>query len=406
MIPNFQRAAILVAGVIAAWPVDSEARFVVAPGYEKLFLQMGQLQAGTGPGWRLDGVRVERDAAVFSYRNGAQVVEVRLVHPAQVTTPLAATKSFAVAAERPDEVPAELVQALVERVRTLEGRFEWVVEAPQAAETALGSSYAPTLPDEVVSFDRRPPRFDALPEAADRSFRTARDLLAAGKRTEAAREAKGLARSWPDSERVLRAAASILRSAGKGRAAVDLLKRVHSLQPDGPSREAVLEMAASLVAARNPDEAVRVLAGATGLADSIECRRAEVATILAREGRLDLARAFAPPARRDGPRCLTVVQMQIAHADDEDARLDALMDEALAQNPDDDNLLYFWGYHYYAKRQMEPAVRIWERLVPRNPTYPAVLGQYGTAWLVAGRLDRRGTEEVARRAAANPEDIV
>ncbi len=389
---------VLVVAALAGGP--SEARPVIGPGHEALFLEMGNLGPG-GP--RLDGVSIERDAVTWTYVVGERSVRVRLVHPDVARDALATTGKFKMIAVG-GEVPPDLVRDLAARIRSLEARFEWAVEsAEHPAPAGNRVPFAPALPEDATPFELLRTPTPALPEHAASMEREARDLLSKGRKKAAARKALSLVRSHPGSVAVRRVAASILRSAGDGKRAVEVLRDILAL-PGGSTPEVRIEVAASRIAAGRLDEATALLAQ-DSRAPAV-CRLVEVLTLLAREGRLDLASAHAPPMAHDSPRCLAVFHLKLAHASGDDDRVDAAAATGLRASADDESLLYLWGYHFYAKRAMDRAIPPWDRLLARNPHFPAVLGQAGTAYLVAGHLDRAGIDRMLERLARNPGDLV
>ncbi len=399
------------AGWIAAVAVlllatPSWARPVIGPGHETLFLEMANL----GPGApRLDGVSIERDGATLTYVEGGGTIRVRLVHPDAARNALATTGKFALAAAG-GEVPLDLVQALAARIRSLEARFEWAEEPEERPSRPPEGSvvpFAPTLPEDATPFDLLQTPAPVLPARAVSVWREARRLLEAGDRKAAAREARDLARSLPGDPAVLRAAAGLLRACGQGKESLALMRKAMDLPGGGGSRKSRIELAASLVAAGRPADAWASLAAdPDATAAPPECRRVEALTLLAREGRLDLAGAHAPPAGDGSPRCVRVFHLRLAHALGDDDRVDAAAAAGLRAFPDDESLLYLWGYHYYAKRAMDRAIPPWDRLIAKNIHFPAVLGQVGTAYLVAQRLDRAGVDAMLERLRARPDDLV
>ncbi len=395
-------AIVTIVAVLGVAP--SQARPVIGPGHEALFQKMGDLGPRAPADARLTGVSIVRDAVVLTYVLGDRSVVVRLVHPDAAPEAHARTQRFALVPE--GDVPADLIATLAAQVKALESRFEWATEAtPARAHSGTGPVFAPSLPEDATPFDLLPDRSPALPSRAAEDIRDARELLARGKGRLAARKASGLARKYPEDPVVLGAVASVLRAAGHAREALTLTKKMADMSAKPPPKEVGIALAASLLVAGLPEEAHAVLAN---LSDAIppECAWTEVLSVLAREGRLDVASAHAPRAEQGAPRCVHVFRVKLAHALDDDAGVDAAADAGLRAFPDDESLLYLWGYHYYAKRAMERAIGPWERLVAKDLRFPALLGQLGTAYLVAQRLDRKGVDRMLERLAQNPEDLV
>lgn len=386
----------------------AEARPVIGPGQEALFLAMGDLGSDGPPGARLEGISINRDAVTMTFVAGDRTVRVRLVHPGTAPEAAVRTGRFGLVAAGEGDVSRDLVQALATRIRSLEARFEWAEEPDEPSSgPPVGSvvPFAPALPEDATPFDLLQVPVPALPARAVPAWREARQLLGKGERKGAARKATALARSHPDDPAVLRAAAGILRASGQGRESLALMRKAMDLPGGGGSRESQVELAASLIAAGRAEDAWASLA-ADPDATPPECRRIQILTLLAREGRIDLADAHAPPAGDGSPRCVRVFHLKLAHALGDDDRVEAAAAAGLRAFPDDEPLLYLWGYHYYARRAMDQAIVAWDRLVARNPRFPAVLGQAGTAYLVARRLDRAGVDAMLERLRANPDDLV
>lgn len=393
---------------VAIWFLasPSEARHVIGPGHEALFLEMGRLGPEVLSAARLDGVAIEQESVTLTYIAGDRTIRLRLVHPDAARDALATTAKFALTAGDDQEVPLALVRAVAARIRSLEGPFEWAVETAERPVPGANVGvvpFAPILPVDATPFELLRDVSPALPRGAIPAYRETRELVSNGKKKAAARRAASLVRSHPDSVAVRRLAASILRATGDGKQAVEVLRKAVDL-PGGSIPEVQLELAASLIAVGRIEDALALLARESGA--SADCRFVEALTLLAREGRTDLAGAHAPSMAPGSPRCVAVFHLKLAHALDDDERVDTTANAALRTFPDDESLLYLWGYHFYAKRVMDRAIAPWDRLVARNPRFPAVLGQYGTAYLVAGRLDRAGIERLLDRLQANPDDFV
>lgn len=381
----------------------AEARPVIGPGHEALFSKMGDLGSEGPPGTRLDGVSIGREAVTITFVAQGRAVQVRLVHPDDAREATARTERFALVA--PADAPADLVRALVARIRSLEARFEWAEMPDEPATNPPDQQvpYTPTLPEDATPFELLRAPAPALPARALPGWREARDLLAKGDRKGAVRKARALARAWPDAPAVLGAAAGVLRAAGAAKESVDLLRKAAGPSGGTESEGFRVELVASLLAAGQAKEAWALLEA--GGDPQPECRRVEVLTLLAREGRTDLAEVHAPPAGERGPRCVHVFRLKMAHALGDDARVDAAAEAALHAFPDDESILYLWGYHYYAKRAADRAIPPWDRLAARNPRFPALIGQLGTAYKLANRLDREGVEALVGRLRAKPDDI-
>lgn len=387
--------------ILATFP--AVARPVIASGYEPLFLEMARLGPKMPSGARLEGVSIERDTVTMTYNTRDGLIRLHLVHPDTARDALARTKQFAVLGD--DKAPSDLVSTLVERIRTLEGRFDWSeeVRGSKTVDQSKTAPFAPTLPEDAIPFELMRIPLPTLPERAEAAVRRARDLLAKGEKKAAAQEALSLVQSHPEQAAVLRVAGSILRSAEEAKHAVEVARKVLDL-PGGSVREAQTEFAASLIAAGRFEEALAVLTRDSGT--PAECRWVEALTLLALEGRGDLSWPRVPPFSEKSPRCVALFHLKMAHARDDDDSVDRVATKALTAFPDDEAILYLWGYHYYSKRAMDRAIPPWERLVTRNPRFPALLGQYGTAYLVAQRLDRDGVDRMLKRVNANPDDLV
>lgn len=384
------------AAVLAIFAFSAYAAPVIGPGHEALFLAMGDLPPEAKVE-ALEGINIERDAVTFAFVVGGRTVRIRLVHPDMAPGTSAKTAKFALVLE--DEVPAALVRAFQTRVQALESRFEWAEETSARPTTKV---FTPALPEDATPFNLLPANVPALPARVVSDFQEARDFLSKGQNKEAARKARAMVRSYPNDLAVLRAAASILRASGRGKESLATMKKAASLSNSAQ----VIEMAASLLAAGRSKEAKAFLAGdSSAPQEAPECRLVAVLTLLAQEGRLDLARTYAPSAS-SGERCVFVFRLKLAHALGDDALVDSAAEAGLKAFPDDESLLYLWGYHYFAKQAMDRAISVWDRLVARNLRFPAVLGQYGTAYLVAGRLDRNGVNHMLERVQKDPNDLV
>lgn len=148
------------------------------------------------------------------------------------------------------------------------------------------------------------------------------------------------------------------------------------------------------------------LAAGQGAQQDAACAALAPLVTRALDGKVAEALAEVPKPAKGEPRCLRLLRLKLAAAAGDAAAVDAAAKAALAGAPKDPDALFLWGTFYYDRRKLDRAVEIWDRLAAFDPGYPTFIGQYGTAWLVSGRLDAARVARLARRAAADPSDIV
>lgn len=361
-------------------------------------------------GWRLEGVSVRVVSADLHYRNQKkQDAFVALVHPSAATNALATTDRFAlVVIEGKRPPPAALVQALVSRIRTQESRFTWTQRVPTGA--------VPIDPLNQAAFLMADPDLSAL-------LVKARKAAQAGDKESAMEGARKLASS-PDPD-ARRAAAAIMRMIGNAADAAKLLKETIATSGEGPAGMHLrIEMAASLELDGKPADAEPVLVELAGKFSRIygdpRCARADALSVLlqdglasqvasiADQGPLSLAPASARPgaAAPALPRCVHLFFIKAAAAAADNDGVDAAATRALAAYPDDPDMLFLWGAYHYKHHNLDKSLIAWDRLAPKHPDYPTLLGQYGTAYLVADRLNAESLQRHLEKAKADPDDVI
>jgi Flp pilus assembly protein TadD len=395
---------------------------VIGPGWEQFFVKAADPSAGGFPkGMELDGVSIDRSEVRLTYLSKTGGVAVTLVHPDGATAPLASTAKFAVVVSKgqdPAAIPAELVSALAASLKAREEAFQWAVggsRGPKEAAAGVDPHWEPEFPAEAVpAIPGRPPSFPVAPEdagAIDAARRQARE----GRLAEAASAAKAVAAWSGRSAMALRAAASVLRSAGDGAGAarlVDAAEKVGGPDLVRSDPRLLVEGVASRLLVGDASGADRWIARATKSNAKPRpipaCVRADALLLLVSEGRLDEAkRLLRPDAGKGRPeRCVAFLRLKVAWAAGDDGAVDRAAGAILAEWPGDRNAVYLWGNHYYSRGRHERAVAVWEPLVNAEPGYPGLLGQYGTAALVAHRLDRKGIDALLERLKSHPDDMV
>ena len=400
-------------------------RYVIGSGWERAFLDM----TGPGPGgfpgkWQLDGVSIEESEALARYQAGERRVVLRLVHPSTAEKPLAATLRFAIVAG--NDVPInslskDFLIALEKRIRLHEKEFRWLVAKDPKSSTALregpsdvgeDSLWEPQIPRDAKPVGLFRQWNFRLPSDETGAWKTIRTALVENRNKEASRYADSMVKRNPTTVAVLRAAAAVFRVVGSGGRASTLLRSALTIHDGGkPGKRdsnLVLELAASLFLDGKGSEARKVLNGDLAGERTIAppCREAEALKVLVGEDLAAVARNIAPPLDGKSPRCVVFLHLNIAHGMDDDAGLDTAVGTAMKRYPDDKDLLYFWGYHYFEKLAFDPAISAWKRLVDLDPLYPAVTGQYGSAMLAAGRLDTKGIKQQLDRLKEKPKDPV
>lgn len=391
--------------VLAAPASSPVAEAVIPAGSSEFFLEAANPAPKTFPGgWRLEGVRIQWVSAVVTYANGARKLAViELTHPSAQGKPLAVTERFALTAPDPAAVPpAALVKILAERLKTRESAFTWVRQIRSDA-----------VPIDPLNRER----YDVSDPAVAARLKEARDALAAGRAAEAAAKAREAAAAPLADLTALRSAADILRSAGGAPEAVAILDRAGARAAGTPVDLRVrLERLAALEVVGDHESAS---ASARTLSASLprvypdpRCARADALAILLQAGQgAEAARAAASEpdavvAAPKAPRCVYLYLLRAASASGDGDAVDARAGEALAAYPDDPDVLFLWGTHFYVRNQLDRAIPPWDRLAAIDPTYPSLMSQYGTAYLVAGRIDKTGIEHFLARHKEHPEDAV
>ena len=387
---------------VSAAPADGSG-YVIPKGSDKRFLKMTNPgRRGFPGGWKLEGVQIRVGSAVATYTGrGGKKIGVELTHPAVSATPLAVTEQFAlVAAPGSKAPPAKFLKALERLIEKYEKGFRWVRQVRSAA----------VPPDRL---NRARYRLNAKQR---KLLGQTRELARAGEKGPASKLALGLAKraKHPDPAR---AAAEVLRAHGlPGEAARVLganLGRL-GLERDPSAHKARLERLASMDQAGSKKSAAvaeEIAGDFPRLYPVAACARVAGLQVLLREGRIKVADRVASSLVGDTPiRCVALFRLKVAMAAGEDGPVDGAATKVLEAFPDDRDALFLWGTHYYKKGREKQALlraaEIWDRLAAVNPRYPTFIGQYGTVYLVGGRLGAEATLKLKARALAKPDDMV
>lgn len=371
--------------------------FVIPADAEAVFRKIGSQDCFALPDWTISAISIKVVSATITVTGpSGQTFELELVHPDTFVNPLARTAKFAIVAR--GDVTDNVLETLQRCIRSAEVHFEWLRRvSPSAVPVHNLNRVTVNLPDDI----------------SRRKWEEAIRLAESGDAEAALTAVNELVRLYQDSIEVRRAAAAVARIAGDGRAASNFLK-LNNL-PQGDFRRLYLELAASieLLAAKEGSaiDKMAALAIETRLASEyprlypdVTCARADALTILLQEGRIgEVSRALTDI---DASRCMRLLAIKVAMARGNDAEVDEASKAALKDFPDDTDVLFIWGTHYYNKAELHRAVEIWDRLAEIEPDYPTLLGQYGTAYLVSGRLDWKTTDDLLALTRKNPDDLV
>lgn len=353
-------------------------------------------------GLMLQGVSIQVVSARLSYRDGSgREVHLELAHPDAGGEAVARTRRFAILVPGGLSVPPGLIAALKRRIEVREDGFEWARPVRAAA-----------VPADPLNR----PRFALTDRAARETWLRGVGRLESGDRKGATREARALLGRHGGDPEAARAAASLLRQAGRAAEAVRALDPVSSNAGGDASRlRARIEWVASLELARDP----RAAKAASDLAQDFPrlfsaavCARYEALGVLLHEGLAQEADRRGGPEdpASDAPACVHWSRLKTAMALGDDREVDRRAGLALRAFPDDPDIRFLWGTHYYRKgadpATLGRAIAAWDPLVRRDPRYPTLLGQYGTAVLVSGGLDREAADRMVAEARKNPGDVV
>lgn len=353
-------------------------------------------------GLTLQGVSTQVVSAILTYRDGSgREVRLELAHPETAGEAVARTRSFAILAPGGSPVPPGLVAALKRRIEAREDGFEWARPVRAAA-----------VPADPLNR----PRYALTDRRAQETWRRGVGCLQTGDLKGAVREARALLARHGEDPEAARAAASLLRRAGRAADAVRALAPVSSGAGGDASRlGARTEWVASLELAGDP----RAATAASDLArdfprlfPAAACARYEALGVLLQEGLAREADRLGGPddPGSDAPACAHWFRVKAAMALGDDREVDRRAGQALRAFPDDPDIRFLWGTHYYRKgadpEALGRAIAAWDPLVRRDPRYPTLLGQYGTAVLVAGRLDREAADRMVAEARKDPDDVV
>lgn len=353
-------------------------------------------------GLTLQGVSIQVVSAILSYRDsGGREVRLELAHPDTPGEAVARTGRFAIIVPGGLPVPPGLVAALRRRIEAREDGFEWARPVRAAA-----------VPADPLNR----PRYALTDRGARETWRRGVSLLETGDRKGAAREARALLGKHGNDPEAARAAAALLRRAGRAAEAARALDPVSSGAGGDASRLAArLEWVASLELAGDP----RASKAASDLArdfprlfPAAACARYEALGVLLQEGLASEAGRLggSEDPGPDAPACAHWFRVKAATALGDDREVDRRAGLALQAFPDDPDIRFLWGTHYYRKgpdpETLGRAIAAWDPLVRRDPRYPTLLGQYGTAVLVSGRLDREAADRTAAEARKDPDDVV
>ncbi len=353
-------------------------------------------------GLTLQGASIQVVSAILTYRDGSgREVRLELARPDAQGQVVARTRRFAIIAPGGSPVPPGLLAALKRRVEAREDGFEW-------ARTVR----AATVPADPLNR----PRYALTDRGAQEAWLRGVGCLETGDRKGAEREARALLEKHAGDPEAARAAASLLRRAGRAAQAARALEPLSSDAGGDASRlGARTEWVASLELAGDP----RSAKAASDLArdfprlfPTAACARYQALDVLLQEGLAREADRRGGPEdpTPDAPVCAHWFRVKAAMALEDDHEVDRRAGLALRAFPDDPDIRFLWGTYYYRKgahpETLSRAIAAWDPLVRRDPRYPTLLGQYGTAVLVSGRLDREAADRTVAEARKDPSDVV
>lgn len=407
-----RRYAMVAHAALVLWSVSGANADPVSPGlatavvpqrFAPLILEMARVDGDPdAQGFTLHDVSIQMVSVVLTYRDRkGREVRLECAHPEAPGKPLAKTQRFAIFAVGPRAVPRGLVQALQRRIEAREHGFEWrrtIRAAAVPADPLNRSRYALNDVGAVGLFQDARSRLEA--RDTEGAVREARVLLARfGTDPEAARAAAFLFRQAGLPKEAARALEKATDGTGTDASRiVARLERVASLELAGDTEQAALS--ANMLARDFP----RLFASPT-------CVRYEALGLLIHEGLVREAEGLiGTDPGPDAPSCAHLFRVKAASALGDDREVDRRAGLALQAHPDEPDIRFLWGTHYYRKgadtEALTKAIEAWDPLVRRDPRYPTLLGQYGTAVLVSGRLDRETTDRLAKEARDHPDDIV
>lgn len=372
-------------------------RWAIPADATQVLLKMASLEEGrTKGGWQLRGIEVRFSEAIVTYVNKeGKALRLLLVHPEGSSEAIARTRKFAIVGEHGKKVPKEVVEGLRRGVEENEDRFEWVKVVSRVA-----------IPVDPLNR----PKYRVEDQTWMKAIGDCEEDILRGDKESACNVAirgQGIRDIG-----TVRALASIARRAGCPQVAVSLLEGSKGGEERAYSAAILTELLASEVLA-NPEKAYERAAKVTvsfpDYFESPDCALAMALDVLMQEG-LALQAEKVLERQQGGSWCLLVAKLKAASALKDDNKVDERAREALSAFPDDDDITFLWGNYYYSKGAKGDApllaAKIWEPLVRRDPTYPTLLGQYGTACLVGGLLAPEATEALAKRAEQDRGDVV
>lgn len=417
----------LVMGTLASRAASGDSapvEYTVPPGQEDLLLRMTRPAARGFPGgFLLQEVRVERTMVVASYRDRAgQTVVVHLVHPSRADRPMARTKKFALLVpEKPEGRAADrLVTALARQVRKHEAPFAWSTAsdgqspspAPQeTAGSAPPGMWMPEIPTNGLSIAFLGPPRHQVASGALSEYQAVRDALAGSATPEALARAVALARKHSAHGPTVRAIASLVRTAGDGAQARDLLRPLLATPVEQTPEDLLTEYLASLELAGDgqalQEVCSHVPSSSKTLGSDPACCRIAAWTLLLREGRTqEVVRAVGPLDAPVSKTCEAVIRLRLAIHLDDPAAVEKAGKAATDAFPKDPDLWFLWGNYYWNRRELDRAIAPWDHLMALRPDYPSALGLYISTYLMSGRLAQDTIPQWSRKADAAPDDPV
>ncbi|MBP7126666.1 hypothetical protein KBD49_09905 [Myxococcota bacterium] len=408
----------------AAWGDTAPVEYSIPPGQEDLLLRMTRPgPRGFPGGYLLQEVRVDRNTAALSYRSRAgRSLQILLVHPSRAESPLARTEKFAIVSPEGPANPSagRLVRALARQVRKHESAFAWSASgsgespSPPPKDPALGAPpgmWMPEIPENGLSIAfLGPPRHQVAAEALP-EYQSVKEAAAQGPAPEAIARAVALARKHSGHAPTVRAVASLIRSAGDGAKARDLLRPLLATPVEQTPGDLLTEHLASLELAGDGQAlgeiCGRVASAAKTPGSQPSCCRIAAWTLLLREGRTqEVARAVGPLDAPVSSLCEAVIRLRLAIHLDDPAAVEKAGKAATDAFPKDPDLWFLWGNYYWNRRELDKAMAPWDHLMALKPDYPSALGLYISTYLMSGRLGQDTIPQWSRKADAAPDDPV
>ena len=371
----------------AATAGQASSNFVIPPGQEPLIQKLVAVPGHPAP----DFISIRKDHVIVNWPKPSNL-RLTLQHPQ--APPPAGARSVGATTRFGVFIDADMSEghqaALLSHIGANEGAFSWHVPARTPPKGNRVDATAEAALQRIISSSRTSLRIGERDKAME-TARAGKPHVTARALTRARLGALLVELGDKEGVKVLADSVKELASQAKGNpaAALDHLAALALVEPEK--------------AARMGQERI------AGLSGDAACAWVALADTLGSAGKRGEGQRIADAVAKLAPKCknawLTAGGL-LPHKEGGSKRALEIADQALAQLPDDPQLLFMKASALHGLWRNEEAAALWEKVVAADVQHPGAIGMLATAYTQGGQVtDDAFLRRFEERIAKNPKDI-